>query len=119
MGLEPVSFALWHLIHPRLLTRFGMLVFFTNLSLTEFQVRYWTLFFIFFSNRQLWVVLDGTYLQEYPINAGVSQGSIPGLTYFLLTLMTFLMMLSVILLSTLMILLSTLSVIKYLICGNN
>ena len=30
----------WYLIYPRLLTGFGMLVFFTNLSLMEFQVRY-------------------------------------------------------------------------------
>ena len=30
---------LWHLIYPRLLTGFGMLVFFINLSLMEFQVR--------------------------------------------------------------------------------
>ena len=38
---------LWHLIYPRLLTRFGMLVFFTNLSLMEFQVRYLALFLLF------------------------------------------------------------------------
>ena len=31
---------LWHLIYLRLLTGCGMLVFFTNLSLIEFQVRY-------------------------------------------------------------------------------
>ena len=31
---------LWHLIYPRLFTGFGMLVYFTNLSLMEFQVRY-------------------------------------------------------------------------------
>ena len=31
---------------PRLLTEFGMLVFFTNLSLAEFQVRYLTLFLV-------------------------------------------------------------------------
>ena len=31
---------LWHLTYPRLLTGFGMLIFFTNLSLMEFQVRY-------------------------------------------------------------------------------
>ena len=43
---------LWHLIYPRLLTEFGMLVFFTNLSLMEFQVRYLVLF-LFFS------VIDG------------------------------------------------------------
>ena len=38
---------LWHLIYPRLLTRFGMLIFFTNLSLMEFQVRYLALFLFF------------------------------------------------------------------------
>ena len=37
----------WHLICPRLLTGFGMLVFFTNLSLIEFQVRYLALFLLF------------------------------------------------------------------------
>ena len=40
-------FELWHLIYPRLLTGFGMLVFFTNLSLMEFQVRYLALFLLF------------------------------------------------------------------------
>ena len=55
---------LWHLMYPRLLTGFGMLVF-TNLSLTEFQVTYLTLFL---SNRQLQVVPDGMSLQEYPVN---------------------------------------------------
>ena len=30
---------LWHLIYPRLLAGFGMLVFFTNISLMEFPVR--------------------------------------------------------------------------------
>ena len=38
---------LWHLIYLRLLTGFGMLVFFTNLSLMEFQVRYLVLFLLF------------------------------------------------------------------------
>ena len=38
---------LWHLIYPRLLTGFGMLVFFTNLSLMKFQVRYLALFLLF------------------------------------------------------------------------
>ena len=38
---------LWHLIYPRLLTGCGMLVFFTNLSLMEFQVRYMVLFLLF------------------------------------------------------------------------
>ena len=38
---------LWHLIYPRLLTGFGMLVFFTNLRLMEFQIRYFALFLLF------------------------------------------------------------------------
>ena len=38
---------LWHLIYPRLLIEFGILVFFTNLNLLEFQVRYLALFLLF------------------------------------------------------------------------
>ena len=38
----------------------------------------------FLSNRWLCVVLDGKSLQEYPVNAGVPQGSILGPTLFLL-----------------------------------
>ena len=62
------------------------------------------------------MVLDGKISQEYPVNAGVPQGSIlsPAFPYY-----TFLMMLSVILLSMLMILVFTLNVIRHLICGNN
>ena len=36
-----------HLIYPRLLTGFHMLIFFTDLSLMVFQVRYLALFFLF------------------------------------------------------------------------
>ena len=38
----------------------------------------------FLSNRWRWVVLDGKSSQEYPVNAGVPQGSILGPTLFLL-----------------------------------
>ena len=38
----------------------------------------------FLSNRQLRVVLDGKSSQEYPLNAGVPQGSILGPSLFLL-----------------------------------
>ena len=46
-GLGPLELELWDLIYPRLLAAFGMLVFFTNLHLMEFKVRYLALFLLF------------------------------------------------------------------------
>ena len=58
-----------HLIYPRLLTELGMLVFFTNLRTYRISGQVVGLIYSFFSNRWLWVVLDGNFLQEYPVNA--------------------------------------------------
>ena len=62
----------------------------------------------FLSKRRRWVVLDGKSSQEYPVNAGVPQGSILVPALFLLCIND-LMMMSVILLSMRMILLSILT----------
>ena len=59
-----------------------MLVFFTNSS-HGISGRIFGLISSFLSNRRLQVVLDGKSSQEYPVNAGDSQGSILGPTLFL------------------------------------
>ena len=69
---------LQHLIYAWLLLGFVMLIFFTNLSHTEFQVRYLSLFL--FSV----IVLDRMSSQEYPVHVGSPQVSILGPTIFLL-----------------------------------
>ena len=96
-----------------------MLVFFTNLSLMEFQVRYLSLFLLF-------SVIDSFelfWMERLQKNIQTMLEFLKGLFLVLhfsyYTLMTFLKMLSIILLSMLMILLSTLSVIRHLICSNN
>ena len=67
------------------MTGFGMLVFFKNISLMKFQVNYFTLFHLFLViDGWLPAVLDRKSSQEYPVNAGIPQSSIPGPTLFLL-----------------------------------
>ena len=94
MGLELLK--LWHLIYPRLLTGTGMLVFFTNLSFMEFQVRYLALLLLF-------SVIDGLECFEMEslhknIQLMLEFRKTPFLVlhFSYYTLMTFLAMLSVI-----------------------
>ena len=96
-----------------------MVVFFTNLSLMEFQVKYLPLFLLF-------SVIDGFelfWVESLHKNIQAMLEFLKGLFLVLhfsyYTLMTFVTMLSIILLSMLMILLSILSVIRHLICSNN
>ena len=58
-----------------------MLVFFTNLSLMEFQVRYLALLSVIDSFKWFFI---GKSSQEYLADAGVSQGFILGFMLFLL-----------------------------------
>ena len=110
---------LWHLIYPRLLTGFGMLVFFTNLSLTEFQVRYFVLFCLFSiieSFKWFWMEsLD----KNIQLMLEFLKAPFLVLHFSYYTSMTFQSMLAVIFLSMLMILIFILSVTRHLICGNS
>ena len=63
-----------------LLTGFGMLVFFRNLSLMEFQVRYLALFLLFSVIDGAEQFCMGSLHKNTPVNAGVLQGSILGPT---------------------------------------
>ena len=110
---------LQHFIYLRLLTGFGMLVFFTNFSLMEFQVRYLTLFLLFSVIGGFWRFWMGNLHKNTQLMLEFFQGPFLVLHFSYYTLMSFLMMLSLILLSMLMILLSTFNVIRHLVCGNN
>ena len=110
---------LCHLIYPRLLTGFDMLVSFTNLSLMEFQVRYLALFLLFSVIDDFeWFWME-SFHKNIQLMLEFLKAPFLVLHFSYYTLMTFLTMLSAILLSMLMILLSILSVIRHLICSNN
>ena len=110
---------LWHVIYPRLLTGFGMLVYFTNLSLMEFQVRYLALFLLFsVTDGFQWFWMKSLH-KNIRLMLELCKAPFLVLHFSCYKLTTFLTMLSVILLSMLMILLSILSVIRLLFCGNN
>ena len=96
-----------------------MLVFFTNLSLMEFQVRYLDLFLFFLAIDGFDWFWMGSLHKNIQLMLEFLKALFLVLHFSYYTLMTFLMMLSVTLLFMLMILLYILSVIRYLICGNN
>ena len=94
-------------------------VFFTNLSLMEFQVRYLALSLLFSVSdyfKWFWV---GSLHKNIQLMLEFLEAPFLLLHFSYFRLIAFLMMLHVILLSMLMILLSILSVIMHLIFGNN
>ena len=110
---------LWHLIYPRLLTGFGMLVFFTNLCLMEFQVRYLALCILFSVMDDFeWFWMESLH-ENIQLMWEFLKAPFLVLHFSYYTLIIFLVMLSVILVAMLMILFSILSVIGHLICSNN
>ena len=98
-----------------------MLVFFTNIGLMEFQVRYLTLLLLFsvIGGLESVIVCMRSFLRNIQLMLEFLRAPILDLHFSYYTSMTFLMMLSVILLSMLIILLSIIRVIRHLICGNN
>ena len=115
---------LWHLIYPRLLAKFGMLVFFANLSLMGFPVRYLSLFLLFSVIDGFKRFLMGSLHKNIQLMQELLRAPSLVLNFSYYTLTTFLIMSSVILLSMtllsmLLILLSIPSAIRYLICSNN
>ena len=87
---------LWHLIYPRLLTGFGMLVYFTNLNLMEFQVRYLALSLLFSVIDVFECFWMGSLHNNIQLMLEFLKGPFLVLHFCYYTLMTFLMMLDVI-----------------------
>ena len=96
-----------------------MLVFFTNLSLMEFEIRYLVLFLLLSVIDDFeWFWMESLH-KNIQLMLELLKVQFLVLHFSYCTLMTFLTMLSVILLSMLMILFSILSMIRHLIFGNN
>ena len=96
-----------------------MLVFFRNLSLMEFHVKYFALFLLFSVTDGFEWFWMACFHKNIQVMLEFLKALFVVLHFSYYTLMTFLMMLSLILLSMLMILLSSLSGMRHLICGNN
>ena len=110
---------LWHLIYPRLLTGFGMLVYFTNLGLGEFPVRCFALFLLFsVVDGFEWFWMESLH-RSFLLVLEFLKGPFLVVHFSCCILMTFLMVLYLVLVSMLMILLSILGVIRHLICGSS
>ena len=114
-----VLLELQHLIYSQLSTGFSMLVFFKNMSLMEFQVKYLVLFLLFSVIDGLDWFWMGSLAKNIQLMLEFLKAPFMVLHFSYYTLTTFLMILSVILLSMLMIILLTLIVVKQMICGNN
>ena len=93
-----------------------MLVFFTNIGLMEFQVRYLTLLLLFsvIGGLESVIVCMRSFLRNIQLMLEFLRAPILDLHFSYYTSMTFLMMLSVILLPMLIILLSIIRVIRHL-----
>ena len=103
---------LYHLIYPRLLTGFGILVFLTNLIF----MKLFCLFLLIDSFVWFWM---GSLCKNIQLMVEFLKALFLVLDFSCSVVMTFLMILSVIFLSTLVMLLVTVSVIRHLICGND
>ena len=108
-----------HLIYPRLSTKFGMLVFFTNLDLLELQVRYLALFLFFSVIGGFGCFWMGNLYKNIQFMLEFLKGPFLVLHCSYCLLMIFQMILYVILLSMLMVLHSNQNMVSHLICGNN
>ena len=107
------------MVYPWPLTGFGMLAFFTTLSLMEFRVRHLALFHLFLVSDGFDWFCVGSLHENIQLMLEFPKAPFLVLHFPYYTLMTFLIILFVVVLSLLVILLSTVNAIRYLICGNN